>query len=726
MKQGCALGLALVCASGMTSTVFAQNVDSFSNDQMMNDYEEPQLRELSVDVDSGIIGVQIPQAGARDLQVPIWEEVIEVGDAEWIRLRFSDVVLARSTENVRESYIRVTSLEDGHEQYLDAQALREWSNTSAYFNGTSVRVELMASPNATNQVNRVQIHGVQVSAPVVGPRSICGSVDDRELSYDNRDARLMPVGCTAWLFTDHGNRMLTAAHCGPAGGDVIQFNVPLSSSGGATRNPGPEDQYPVDNSSVQDSIGGIFIGNDWAYFGVFDNSNTGMSPGQSYGVNHDLAESPISVDGRPIRITGYGSTSSPVPASWYLVQKTHVGPLSSIFGNTVRYVTDTTGGNSGSAILDENNQQVIGIHTNAGCGSSGGSNQGTSIFNNDLQNALANPQGICLPRNIQASLVFEPTHIQPEGGDEITLMIDNLQGHTVVGTPTMFVDATDGTSYEQSMVDNGDGTYTGTFASYYCGSSVNYYFEVEDEEGTVVRVPENGSYTTLALDDLTLVMEDNFETNMGWISYTTGGSGSFIRTIPIGHGLGDPDSDADGSGRCYVTSNSEGIDVDNGSVFLASPIQDLTEIQDPILRVSAWMTGTGPDEMVIEFSSNAGIQYTEAMSITSTNGEWQDLSFRIEDYVTLTQAFQMRVRVTDAGPDTTVEGGIDAFKISSEVCDNSCPADLNGDGDLNFFDVSAFLAAYSSMDSAADFDGNGSFDFFDVSAFLNYFGAGCP
>jgi hypothetical protein len=55
-----------------------------------------------------------------------------------------------------------------------------------------------------------------------------------------------------------------------------------------------------------------------------------------------------------------------------------------------------------------------------------------------------------------------------------------------------------------------------------------------------------------------------------------------------------------------------------------------------------------------------------------------------------------------------------------------CPADLTGDGALDFFDISAFLNAYNAMDLVADFDGNGIFNFFDVSAFLNAFNAGCP
>lgn len=60
------------------------------------------------------------------------------------------------------------------------------------------------------------------------------------------------------------------------------------------------------------------------------------------------------------------------------------------------------------------------------------------------------------------------------------------------------------------------------------------------------------------------------------------------------------------------------------------------------------------------------------------------------------------------------------------IVTSNCPADLTGDGVLNFFDVSAFLSAFNTMDSVADFNNDGSFNFFDVSAFLAAFGAGCP
>ena len=55
-----------------------------------------------------------------------------------------------------------------------------------------------------------------------------------------------------------------------------------------------------------------------------------------------------------------------------------------------------------------------------------------------------------------------------------------------------------------------------------------------------------------------------------------------------------------------------------------------------------------------------------------------------------------------------------------------CPVDLNDDGMVDFFDVSAFLAAFSSMDPVADINHDGMVNFFDVSAFLAAYNAGCP
>ena len=55
-----------------------------------------------------------------------------------------------------------------------------------------------------------------------------------------------------------------------------------------------------------------------------------------------------------------------------------------------------------------------------------------------------------------------------------------------------------------------------------------------------------------------------------------------------------------------------------------------------------------------------------------------------------------------------------------------CLADLNSDGVLNFFDVSAFLTAFTGGDPVGDLNGDGLYNFFDVSVFLQSFAAGCP
>jgi len=65
--------------------------------------------------------------------------------------------------------------------------------------------------------------------------------------------------------------------------------------------------------------------------------------------------------------------------------------------------------------------------------------------------------------------------------------------------------------------------------------------------------------------------------------------------------------------------------------------------------------------------------------------------------------------------------GLDYFSLEA-----LCPADLTDDGQIDFFDVSAFLDAFAKQDPLVDYTNDGLFDFFDVSAFLDAFAQGCP
>jgi len=55
-----------------------------------------------------------------------------------------------------------------------------------------------------------------------------------------------------------------------------------------------------------------------------------------------------------------------------------------------------------------------------------------------------------------------------------------------------------------------------------------------------------------------------------------------------------------------------------------------------------------------------------------------------------------------------------------------CLADFTGDGELDIFDVFAFLDAFNASDPLADLTGDGVYDIFDVFAYLGLFNAGCP
>jgi hypothetical protein len=693
-----------------------------------------QRRAVAMNVDSGTVlaGAPADASIVRHVQVPVWSTEVEVADAAWVRLRFGNIELAPATDTTRASYIRITSLYDGHEQYLDAQSVREWANTSAYFNGGRLLIEIMASPTASPMPNRVEVIGATASEPTQFPRSICGPTDDRLLSSDPRDGRMMPIGCTGWLFGDQPNSFLSAGHCGPGAGDVMQFNVPLSTAGGTPQNPGPEDQYPIDPASVQTQIGGTFIGNDWAFYGAFDNSNTGLSPQDAQGDSHTLATSMPPADQRPIRITGYGSTSSPISPTWYLVQKTHTGPFTNVSGNTVQYRPDTTGGNSGSAILDENNNVVIGIHTNAGCSSTGGANQGCSLFNNDLQAALADPQGITQPQGLDMVFVgLRPDMIDPAGGDSISIGVLPDNGLSPTGSVTMFVDTGSGFQPIAMNAAGGD-VYTASFPASTCGENVRYYFAADDNAGGSWQLPfsgASGAYSTLSANGITTALSEDFEVGAGWtvqdIALT---SGSWDRAIPTDFGRSEPGSDADGSGRAYVTGNTNQEDVDGGPTYLISPDIDISALTDPIVSFARWHQSNGGDPFTVDFSTNNGASWTNADTFTANSSGWDTVEIRVADHVASGGTLRVRFGSSDNPNGSITESGVDAFKVIDVVCSTTCAADLAAPfGELNFFDISAYITLFNAGDAAADFAAPfGTINFFDISEYIAQFNAGCP
>ncbi len=311
----------------------------------------------------------------------VWQHLVEIPYAGWLQLKFADYALPGS------SYVEITSFKDGAKQRLDRAMMQRWFPRSAYFNGDALMVRLFAGPDTTDV--HLDLAATVVGVAPTGKDTICGPTDDRVNSNDPRTCRLLPIGCTAWIATPNG-LLLTAGHCLGGSNPIVQFNVPQSTSGGTLQHPPPQDQYTV----LQELAGvGNGTGCDWGIMlaGTNSQNQTPLQRQNAFFVLRTVA--PGASD--TIRITGYGSASG----SRNQTQKTHIGPFTTL-GNgascngayRLQYQTDTTGGNSGSPVIDEATNQAIGIHTHGGCNSNGsGANSGTFLLNADFQRALNAP-----------------------------------------------------------------------------------------------------------------------------------------------------------------------------------------------------------------------------------------------------------------------------------------------------------------------------------------------
>ncbi len=345
----------------------------------------PPSVELYLTYDSGLV------ANVQPRPTVVISRTVHIEGAEWLRLSFREVLLAGDPELGNGSILRITSFLDGAVQEMNSIHVGQWQQTSAYFNGDTVQVDVLAYTNSGS--NRIVLDRAWAGLPDM-QKSQCGPIDDRVLSSDPRAARALPIGCTAWIFDDCNHCMGTAGHCSGSSLSVIQFNVPLSNGNGSLNNPPPQDQYSVDPVSRQALNGGV--GQDWGYFGVFPNSNTGLTPFQKQGSSYHLQAPPAFSAGQQIRITGYGTDNT--PSTHNQVQQTHVGPWAVFSGTQLGYQTDTTGGNSGSPVIHEQTGNVIGVHTHGGCDTGGGGfNSGTGRNHATWQAALNAPKGVCIP-----------------------------------------------------------------------------------------------------------------------------------------------------------------------------------------------------------------------------------------------------------------------------------------------------------------------------------------
>ncbi len=625
-----------------------------------------------VAIDSGVVANTNPSPAARGLPAVVWSTVVSVPTAAWVRLRYSGILLSGQREPGGDgSFLRITSLLDNQFQTQHLVHVGQWRDTSAYFNGDSVLVELLAHPGTGP--NRLVIDEVTAGPSVPpGRDTICGPTDDRVLSSDPRCARVDPVGCSAWLIDDCNHCFLTAGHCSGTAMQIVEFNVPLSTASGALMHPGPQDQYAIDLSSVQSNGGGA-PGNDWAYFGVYPNSTTGLTPFQANnGQAFTLLASTPTVTNQTVRVTGYGTVAAPVSPTWEQVQKTHAGPYTQLVGSRIDYRTDTTGGNSGSPAFLDGTNVAIGIHTHGGCTGSAGENSGTAGNHAALQAALAAPTGVCYCAPITFSYPNgQPTLVSPGGVTTIRMQIGGIGQLQPGSLQFHWSYAANGPFQTIAPTALGSNLFEVTVPAANCESVLQYYWVAQDSGSVTFHDPSNAPtsrHTAIAATNLATIRSHDFNTAPpNWtVSDTNVTAGSWTRGTPADP-FG-PVADYDGSGQCWVTGNSWLEDLDGGPTRLRTETIDVSAATNPIVRYALWFTSnSGTDRLIVEATQDNGANWVVIQNLTAFTG-WEVHGFRVLDHFAAPGQLSVRFSVSDNPNNSQTEAGLDAFLVADATC----------------------------------------------------------
>jgi C1A family cysteine protease len=329
-----------------------------------------------------------------------------------------------------------------------------------------------------------------------------------------------------------------------------------------------------------------------------------------------------------------------------------------------------------------------------------------------------------------------PQLLTPNAPTTVRVNVVPTGGTPVPGSGTVTYRVDGGSFQSEAMSETNPNEYEAPLPAVECESLVEYYFSAEEKGGNTYTDPRSAPeslFSAAAAYGIIEVFADDFNADQGWMVENSGGltDGAWQRAIPAGGGdRGDPPSDYDGSGWCYVTDNADGnSDVDDGYTWLISPTIDVSDA-DAIVHYALWYTnnyGNDPNNDLFKtfVSNDDGDNWVLAETIgpQTPGGGWNEHSFRVGDFVTPTSQVTVRFEASDLNDGSVVEAGIDDFLVFAYDCTPPCPGDLDGDGDTDQTDLGVLLASFGA-DDGGDLDGDGDTDQSDLGILLADWGCG--